>query len=103
MPQKKNELKIEDFKSRKEEKRWAELIDAVMKGKVIPVIGADFLVDKDDDNVGNLHQQIIDILANFYNVKSNPATFSQLVYDKDFQYGTNNDKRCSRFGNNSDI
>lgn len=92
MPQKKNELKIEGFKSRKEEKRWAELIDAVMKGKVIPVIGADFLVDKDDDNVGNLHQQIIDILANFYNVKSNPATFSQLVYDKDFQYGTNNDK-----------
>lgn len=91
MPQKKNELKIV-FKSRKEEKRWAELIDAVMKGKVIPVIGADFLVDKDDDNVGNLHQQIIDILANLYNVESNPATFSQLVYDKDFQYRTDNDK-----------
>ena len=77
-----------DISQKYEEKRWAELIDAVMRGEVIPVIGADFLVDKDDDNVGNLHQQIIDIIASSYNVRSNPKSFSQLVYDKDFQYRT---------------
>ena len=76
----------------KEGKRWGELIDAVIQGKVIPVIGADFLVDKDEDNVGNLHQQIVDILASYFDVKNNPESFSQLVYDKDFLYGTNNEE-----------
>lgn len=85
-------LKDINISQRKEEKRWVELIEAVMEGKVIPVIGADFLVDKDDDNVGNLHQQIIDILASSFEVKNNPESFSQLVYDKDFKYGTNNEK-----------
>lgn len=84
--------KNESISLTKECKRWGELIDAVMEGKVIPVIGADFLVDKDEDNVGNLHQQIVDILASSFDVKSNPESFSQLVYDKDFLYGTNNEK-----------
>ena len=74
---------------KKEEKRWTELIDAVMEGKVIPVIGADFLIDNNEDNVGNLHQQIVDALASAYDVKSRPESFSQLAYDKDFLYGTN--------------
>ena len=74
---------------KKEEKRWNELIDAVMEGKVIPVIGADFLIDNNEDNVGNLHQQIVDALASFFDVKSNPESFSQLAYDKDFLYATN--------------
>jgi hypothetical protein len=84
--------KNESISLKKESKRWGELIDAVMDGKVIPVIGVDFLVDNDEDNVGNLHQQIIDILASSFDVKSNPVSFSQLVYDKDFLYGTNNEK-----------
>lgn len=83
---------LKDISQKKEEKRWSELIDAVMEGKVIPVIGADFLVDNNDDNVGNLHQQIIDILASSFNVRCNPESFSQLVYDKDFLYGTNYEK-----------
>ena len=74
---------------KKEEKRWTELIDAVMEGKVIPVIGANFLIDNNEDNVGNLHQQIVDALASFYDVKSSPESFSQLAYDRDFLYGTN--------------
>lgn len=88
--------KNESISLTKEGKRWGELIDAIMQGKVIPVIGADFLVDKDKDedkdNVGNLHQQIVDILASSFHVKSNPESFSQLVYDKDFLYGTNNEE-----------
>lgn len=82
---------------KKEEKRWNELIDAVMDGKVIPVIGPDFLIDDEDgneDNADNLHQQIINLLANAYGVESNPKTFSQLVYDKDFLYETNSDKEA---------
>lgn len=84
--------KNESISLTKEGKRWGELIDAVMEGKVVPVIGADFLVDNDEDSVGNLHQQIVDILATSFDVKSNPGSFSQLVYDKDFLYGTNNEK-----------
>ena len=82
---------------KKEEKRWNELIDAVMDGKVIPVIGPDFLIDDEEGEEGggaNLHQQIIDFLASAYEVKSNPRSFSQLVYDKDFIYETNSDKEA---------
>lgn len=82
---------------KKEEKRWNEFIDAVMDGKVIPVIGPDFLIDDEEDAGGcseNLHEQIINLLASAYDVKSNPKTFSQLVYDKDFLYGTNSDKEA---------
>lgn len=72
---------------KKEEKRWNDLIDAVMDGRVIPVIGPDFLVEDDPDsseNINNLHQQIIDIITSAYGIESNPCSFSQLVYDKDF-------------------
>lgn len=89
-------LKTEAIVLKKEEKRWNELIDAVMDGKVIPVIGPDFLIDDDDNNEShdNLHQQIINIIASAFGVESNPKTFSQLVYDKDFLYETNSDKEA---------
>lgn len=78
---------------KKEEKRWNELIDAVMDGKVIPVIGPDFLIDEEEGASGeNLHQEIINLIASQYGVESAPKTFSQLVYDKDFLYETNSDK-----------
>lgn len=80
---------------KKEERRWNDLIDAVMDGRVIPVIGPDFLVDDELDNMGNinnLHQQIVDILTSAYGIESSPRSFSQLVYDKDFLYETNSDK-----------
>lgn len=82
---------------KKEEKRWNDLIDAVMDGRVIPVIGPDFLVEDDPDsseNINNLHQQIIDIITSAYGIESNPRSFSQLVYDKDFLYETNSDKEA---------
>lgn len=73
------------------------MIDAVMDGNVIPVIGPDFLVDEEtnaDGEIHNLHQQIIDILASIYGVESKPKSFSQLVYDKDFLYETNSDSEA---------
>jgi len=82
---------------KKEERRWKDLIDAVMDGRVIPVIGPDFLVDDEPDETGkinNLHQQIIDILTSAYGIKSRPRSFSQLVYDKDFLYETDSDKEA---------
>lgn len=85
-------LNRQDVIQKKEEKKWNELIKAVMDGKVIPVIGADFLVDKEDDNDGNLHQQIIDTIANTYELKSKPESFSQLVYDEDYLKKNNNDE-----------
>lgn len=82
---------------KKEEKRWNDLIDAVMDGRVIPVIGPDFLLDEEPDEAGtvnNLHQQIINILVSAYDIESRPRSFSQLVYDKDFLYETNSDKEA---------
>lgn len=93
------------YLAKKEEKRWNELIDAVMRGDVIPVIGPDLLVDDESDGSSpssNLHKQIIDLLAAHYGVESQPQTFSQLVYDKDFIYETNSDKEAI-YGEINDI
>lgn len=88
----------DSINQKKEEKRWNDLIDAVMDGKVVPVIGSDFLIDDEEDENGNvctdnLHQQIINAIAAEYGVKSNPKTFSQLVYDKDFLNETSYDRK----------
>lgn len=75
----------------KDELRWRGLIDAIMEGRVIPVIGPDMLVDDENGKLSktNLHQQLIDFLAEQCEVESKPQTFSQLIYDKDFIYATN--------------
>lgn len=82
---------------RKEENRWNELIDAIMDGKVIPVIGPDYLIDdeNDPDVIGvNVHQQIINCISEAYGIESEPKSFSQLVYDKNFIYETFTDENA---------
>lgn len=94
----KTKIEIGSIVQKKEEKRWNELIDAVMDGKVIPVIGPDFLIDDEDSdnpdnqNGENLHKQIIDLIASIYELDSKPKTFSQLVYDKKYLSENNSDK-----------
>ena len=65
-----------------DETQWERLIDEIMRGHVIPVIGPDFLVQ----GKKNIHTTLIDYFAKKYGVQSEPKTFSQLVYDRDFLY-----------------
>lgn len=65
----------------KDEPLWDKLIQQIIDGNVIPVIGADLLTDDND----NPHKVIVDFLANGFQVKSNPKSFSELVYDPDYK------------------
>ena len=50
----------------KENKRWDRLIDAILAGDVIPVVGSDFLVETEDGGIASFpdhHKQLIDVLA----------------------------------------
>lgn len=74
------EINVDDILYGSEEDRWKELLDEIMAGNVIPVIGPDFQVTS---NV-NFHQQLINIFAKMFKISSDPQTFSQLIYDKNF-------------------
>lgn len=67
------------------EARWDAFIDEIIRGNVIPVIGPDLLIDKKD----NPHKQLIRHFVRKYGIQSDPRTFSQLIYDRDF---LNNEK-----------
>lgn len=74
------DINVEDILSINEEDRWKELVDEIMAGNVIPVIGPDFQVS----GTKNLHLQLIEKFAKEFGITSNPQTFSQLIYDKKF-------------------
>ena len=57
----------------------AYLVDLIMDGKVIPVIGSKLLYQK-----GDLNQTLIDIVARQCRVPDSHTTFSELVYDRAF-------------------
>lgn len=75
------ELDVESLLSEDEE-RWEELLDEIMAGNVIPVIGPDFQIADEK----NLHTQLIDLFAKKFGVDSSPQTFSQLIYDQDKKF-----------------
>lgn len=75
-----------DVNKEETENRWKSLLDEVMEGNVIPVIGPDFQVDDQE----NLHTQLIRFFAKKYGVTSNPQSFAQLVYDKAFTAAVDN-------------
>lgn len=70
-----------DFDISEDEERWEDLIDQIMAGSVIPVIGPDLQIE--DEN--NFHQQLIKLFASKFGVTSKPETFSQLIYDHNFK------------------
>ena len=64
----------------KDEPLWDKLIQQIIDGNVIPVIGADLLVDNClIGNSSNLHNFIIDNLAKGFQLRSSPKTFSELA------------------------
>lgn len=58
---------------------WDKLIDEIVNGNVIPLIGPDILVEG-----GNIHKKIVEALAKKFCLNSTPASFSELVYDHDY-------------------
>lgn len=64
----------------KDEPLWDKLIQQIIDGNVIPVIGADMLID---NNV-NPHQLLVDGIANMFHLTSHPHSFSELIYDPDY-------------------
>lgn len=71
-----------------DEYQWSTLINQIAEGNVVPVVGPDFLIEKTER--GNIYKILIDSLAHKFGVKSNPTTFSQLVYDKNFLIANQN-------------
>lgn len=69
-----------NFDTDKDEPLWDKLIQEIIDGNVIPVIGADMLID---NNV-NPHQLLVEGFANMFRLNSHPHSFSELVYDPDY-------------------
>lgn len=82
-------LNLKDVaKRRKESNRWNELIEAIIDGRVIPVIGADFLTEAPGDDCvesTNHHQQLLDVLAAVCGIEEKPKSFSQLIHNREFK------------------
>ena len=63
-----------------EEEYWNKLIDKIIEGNVIPVIGAEMLVE----NCHNIHQTIIECVARKLSIAGSFMSFSELVYNKSY-------------------
>ena len=82
------------FDKTKEEKpvsennrQWDELIEKIIQGEVIPVIGPEFLAkdDEDENKWLNPHQELINMLAETKEISPcHHKSFSELLYDDDF-------------------
>lgn len=82
-------------KRQNEANKWNELIDAIIDGRVIPVIGPGFLTDTEISGqleMVNHHQQLIDVIASACDVNDHITSFSQLVHNRDFKSATNENR-----------
>ena len=69
------------FDNNNDEPLWDKLIQQIIDGNVIPVIGADLLID----NSSNLHKFIMDGLARTFGVSKQVSSFSELVYAPEYK------------------
>ena len=69
------------FDNNNDEPLWDKLIQQIIDGNVIPVIGADLLID----NSSNLHKFIMDGLARTFGVSKQIDSFSELVYAPEYK------------------
>ena len=74
-----NILDVDDLNFDVDRPAWDHLIEKIIEGNVIPVIGPDLLMEG-----CNIHRKIIDVLAKKLQIKDNPKSFSELVYNRDF-------------------
>lgn len=69
-----------------DEEYWERLIEEIINGNVVPVIGAEMLVE----HCPNIHQTIIDQLAKKLKISGNISSFSELVYHRDYRQKPDN-------------
>lgn len=69
------------FDNNNDEPLWDKLIQQIIDGNVIPVIGADLLID----NSSNLHKFIMDGLVRTFGVSKQVNSFSELVYAPEYK------------------
>jgi hypothetical protein len=72
-------------------RHWDNLIDEIVRGNVIPVIGPEVLIDMPNQSDGNIHTILIDCLSKFYGITEKYKSFSDLIYDPQFKAATNDD------------
>lgn len=77
--------------TRESNRQWDELIEKIIQGEVIPVIGPEFLAqndiehpDSDDLEWVNPHQELINMLADSKGITPCHKSFSELLYDDAF-------------------
>ena len=81
------DISLEDFISPEifehdsDEPLWDKLIQQIIDGNVIPVIGADMLID----NSKNLHRLIVEGIAKSLRIGTIPQTFSELIYSPEYK------------------
>ena len=64
---------------------WDVLVEKIMDGNVIPVIGSDVILEQ-----SSVYRHFIDFLANKEGVTSKPQSFSQLLYDNQYKSDRDN-------------
>ncbi|MCR5038644.1 MAG: hypothetical protein K6A94_04840 [Bacteroidales bacterium] len=69
-----------------DEEYWERLIEEIINGNVVPVIGAEMLVE----HCPNIHQTNIDQLAKKLKISGNISSFSELVYHRDYRQKPDN-------------
>lgn len=69
------------FEYNSDEPLWDKLIQQIIDGNVIPVIGADLLIE----NSSNLHELIVDGIARRLNINKRPQSFSDLIYSREYR------------------
>ncbi len=60
---------------------WDSLIDKIIDGNVVPIIGSNVLLN---DKMSP-HEYIVKVIAKKLGLKANPSTFSELAFDNDFK------------------
>jgi len=67
-------------------RQWDELIDKILQGEVVPVVGPEFLAQDEEkpDNWIDPHKVLIDMLAESKGISNSYDSFSQLLYDDQF-------------------
>jgi hypothetical protein len=79
---------VDIFVDSEESSLWDKLITQIMEGNVIPVIGADMLLDKED-----LHAAVLNKISKSLGVHKPMSSFDELIRNKDFRFAGSDKER----------
>lgn len=77
----------------REKPAWDRLIEGIMRGDVIPVIGPGILYDgANGETSTNLHDKLVEYISAKFGLADKPKSFSELVYNYEFVRHTKNER-----------